>query len=71
MSKPSYYDITKVIGKRQHFVAKASSIGYARKIAKMVSKEQGVKESRIIAWYRKSDGTKRFKVEEKINGNKK
>lgn len=71
MPKPAYYDITKVVGTIQHFVAKASSIGYARKIAKMVAKEHGVKEARIIAWYRKADGTKRFKLEEKINGNKK
>jgi len=67
----SYYDITKIIGKKQHFVAKASDINYARKIAKMVAKEPGVKETHIIAWYRKADGTKRFTLKESINGSKK
>lgn len=71
MPKIAYYDITKTVNRKRHFVAKTSDLSYAKKIARMVSGESGVKEANIIAWYRMADGSKIFTIKEKINGNKK
>jgi hypothetical protein len=71
MPNISYYDVTKTVNRKRHFVAKTSDISYARKIARMVSGESGVKEANIIAWYRLADGSKRFTIKESIHGNKK
>jgi hypothetical protein len=66
MSKIRYYDVTKMVGKRQKFVAKTNEKPMAERIAKLVIKDSGTSEARIIAWYETAGNRPKFKVLEKF-----
>jgi hypothetical protein len=62
VNKIRYYDITKVVSGRQKFVAKTNNKVLAERIAKMVLKDEGVRETRVVAWYKTDNNTPKFKL---------